>query len=195
MYKLIVGLGNPGEKYKSNRHNLGFMAINTIAQKINAFNFTNKFQSEFAQVEVGEYKVILLKPQTYMNNSGIAIRECANFYKIPLQNILVIHDELDLETGRIRIKIDGGNGGHNGLKSIDQNVGSNYYRLRFGIARPEHKSQVSDYVLSNFERNEVDIINFGVTFIAKQFNLLLAASYDSFLNNYAIEFKKNMEKK
>ncbi|AIF81077.1 peptidyl-tRNA hydrolase [endosymbiont of Acanthamoeba sp. UWC8] len=195
MYKLIAGLGNPGERYKNTRHNLGFMAIDEIALKLNVMQFVNKFHAEFISLQVGNYKILLLKPQTFMNNSGTAIRECANFYKILPQDILVIHDELDLETGKIKIKIGGGSGGHNGLKSIDQNIGNNYYRLRFGVGKPEHKSQVSDYVLHNFNSNEIKIVSQGLKFISNNLGLLLNSNYDNFLNNYANELKKNVEQK
>ena len=193
MYKLIAGLGNPGERYKNTRHNLGFMAIDEIALKLNVMQFVNKFHAEFTSLQVENYKILLLKPQTFMNNSGIAIRECAAFYKIPPQDILVIHDELDLETGKIKIKIGGGSGGHNGLKSIDQNIGNNYYRLRFGVGKPEHKSQVSDYVLHSFNHDEIEIVSRGIKFISNNLGLLLNSNYDNFLNNYANELKKNAE--
>lgn len=194
MYKLIAGLGNPGERYKNTRHNLGFMTIDEIARKFNVTKFTNKFHSEFSSYETGNYKIILLKPQTFMNSSGTAIRECANFYKITSEDILVIHDELDLETGKIKIKIGGGSGGHNGLKSIDQNIGNNYYRLRFGVGKPEHKSQVSDYVLHSFNNDEIEIVSRGIKFISNNLGLLLNSNYDSFLNNYANELKKMRSK-
>ncbi|KIE05654.1 hypothetical protein NF27_DP01980 [Candidatus Jidaibacter acanthamoeba] len=195
MYKLIAGLGNPGERDRNTRHNLGFMAIDEIALKLNVMQFVNKFHAEFASLQVANHKILLLKPQTFMNNSGTAIRECAVFYKILPQDILVIHDELDLETGKIKIKTGGGSGGHNGLKSIDQNISNNYYRLRFGIGKPEHKSQVSDYVLHNFNSNEIKIVTQGLKFISNNLGLLLNSNYDNFLNNYANELKKNVEQK
>lgn len=195
MYKLIAGLGNPGDKYKNTRHNLGFLAIEAIACKYNISNFVSKFHSEFSQCEIAKQKIILLKPQTFMNNSGLAIRECANFYKIKSEDIIVIHDELDLETGKMRIKIGGNSGGHNGLKSIDQNLGINYYRLRFGISKPEQKTQVSDYVLHNFTSEEYKIIEIGLKFISNNLGLLVNSQYDTFLNNYAIELKRNTEQK
>lgn len=160
---LIVGLGNHGKKYSHNRHNFGFMLADQIIQDYN-FKFAGvKFNSEFFYGEIKHHKFTILKPQTYMNNSGIAVRECLNFYKIALENLLVLHDELDIELGKIKFKKGGGNAGHNGLKSITENVGNDYFRLRLGISRPQNSEfEIADYVLSNFNEDQqkiVEIVN------------------------------------
>lgn len=156
---LIVGLGNHGRKYLHNRHNFGYMLADQIIQDYN-FKFEGiKFHSDFFSGEIAQNKFIILKPQTYMNNSGIAVRECLNFYKIPLENLLVLHDELDIEIGKIKFKKGGGNAGHNGLKSISENVGNDYFRLRLGISRPQNSEfEIADYVLSNFSEDQQKIV-------------------------------------
>jgi PTH1 family peptidyl-tRNA hydrolase len=196
MYKLIVGLGNPGEKYKNTRHNYGFMAVDAIASELNFPRYNQKFHSEFTTYkEINGTSIILLKPQTFMNHSGVALRDCVNFYKIRLKDILVIHDDIDLELGKIKIKADGGNGGHNGLKSIDDNIGHSYFRLRFGIGKPTHKSEINDYVLKGFTAKEFEVVDFSLEFMAGHLvELLFTNTYDKFLNNYAIKLKKIMEK-
>jgi PTH1 family peptidyl-tRNA hydrolase len=194
MYKLIAGLGNPGDKYLKTRHNYGFLAVDIIKNALQITNCTSKFHSEFAQSEAYGGKVILLKPQTYMNNSGVSLSECINFYKIPLKDVLVIHDDLDLELGKIKIKVGGGSGGHNGLKSIDHLAGINYTRLRFGVAKPMHRTQVSDYVLTNFTDSEFKVVDFSLNFISNNLEDLISQKTELFLNRYAIEFKKFMEK-
>lgn len=157
--KLIVGLGNPSDKYKNTRHNIGFMAIDLIAKESQAQMWKQNFNGLSTEATIGNQKVILLKPMTYMNNSGVSVQSCANFYKILPEEILVIHDELDIPLCKIKTKIGGGNGGHNGIKSIESRIGKEFHRLRIGIGRPEHKDQVSDYVLSNFSSTEMEHVN------------------------------------
>lgn len=157
---LIVGLGNPGRQYEGNRHNVGFMAVDALARKWKFTGPQNKFNAEVFSGSVNGQKIILLKPQTYMNESGRSVQPAAAFYKIPLDQVLVIHDELDLLPGQIRIKKGGGAGGHNGLRSIDQICGSpDYHRLRFGIGHPGRKEMVHSYVLSDFTADELTIID------------------------------------
>lgn len=149
---LIAGLGNPGAQYADTRHNIGFMAIDALAGRA---SFTSKFHSEVVTHTIDGEKCLLLKPQTYMNNSGRAIQSAMTFYKIPLQNIIVLHDEIDLPLGKIRIKQGGGANGHNGLKDIDQLVGDNYWRIRLGVGRPEGQAPVHDYVLGRFTSEQM----------------------------------------
>lgn len=151
---LIVGLGNPGDKYRYTRHNIGFLTIETLANLLNASGFSKKFGSYLSEININSTKLILVKPDTYMNLSGLAISETLRFYKIPLDSLLVIHDDLDLMPFQLRYKKGGGAGGHNGLKSIDSHIGQNYKRLKIGIGRPEYKEEVNDYVLSNFTKTE-----------------------------------------
>jgi len=149
---LLVGLGNPGDKYTQTRHNIGFDILDFIAfrHRCGAFVSFGK-NSQIIKTKLFNKDVILLKPQTFMNLSGASVLEVAKFYKIEASKTIVIHDDLDLETGRIKAKIGGGDGGHNGLKSISGCIGSGYYRLRIGISKPLYKEQVSDYVLAKIK--------------------------------------------
>lgn len=154
---VLVGLGNPGQNYASNRHNIGFMAIDSLATAYHFPPFKIKFSAAISEGIIGKHKVILCKPMTYMNLSGQPTRDLIQFYKIPPTHVYVIHDDLDLEPGKIKVKIGGGNGGHNGLKSLDQNIGKDYWRVRLGIGHPNRSSvhqDVSSYVLGNFSRND-----------------------------------------
>ena len=168
---LFVGLGNPGDKYSKNRHNVGFMILDHIADNYPAFSgFRSKFQGETTEGRLNGQKVVLLKPTTYMNNSGQSVAQAAKFYKIDPNKVLVFHDELDLKPGEVRIKQGGGNAGHNGLKSIQAHLGTpDFWRARIGIGRPQHKGQVSNFVLDDFSKAEwewleplVDIISDNV---------------------------------
>lgn len=158
--KLIVGLGNPGREYENNRHNIGYLAVEGIAYDLseNFKLFGQQKKSELFQTSLGGEKTFFQKPLTFMNLSGEAVVEAAFFYKIEPKDICVIHDELDLPFGDVRLKIGGGEGGHNGLKSISKCLGTpNYARIRMGIGRPPHpEMDVGDYVLSDFKKNELD---------------------------------------
>jgi len=149
---LIVGLGNIGNEYKNTRHNIGFIAIDKLLSNLN-FTTINKpiFKGEL--FKSGEY--LFLKPSTYMNNSGESIQAVKNFYKIENDNIIVIHDDLDLKLGALKFKRGGGSAGHNGLKSIDKHIGNDYHRIRIGIGRPEGEIKVIDYVLGKFKEEEL----------------------------------------
>lgn len=148
---LVVGLGNPGAEYAATRHNIGFMAVDALA---GAASFSSKFQGLVANVSIEGKKVILLKPQTYMNLSGRSVQAAMAFYKIPPAQVIVLHDELDLPLGKLRIKRGGGANGHNGLKDIDQMVGADYWRIRLGIGHPGDKARVHDHVLTRFGAQE-----------------------------------------
>ena len=157
---LIVGLGNPGKYYSNNRHNIGYKILDNIREIYDFPKFSKKFKSEFSQAELNKNILFLLKPTTFMNNSGLALKEIKNFYNIDINNIYVIHDEIDLHQGRVKVKKGGGHNGHNGLKSIDSLIGKNYNRIRVGISRPSKIYQVnvneniSNWVLSNFTFDE-----------------------------------------
>ena len=152
---LIVGLGNPGKEYKLTRHNIGFMVLDRLLEKLSPRSISKaSFNGELYRA--GD--TFLLKPLTFMNRSGISVAAVANFYKIPLENIIVIHDDLDLSLGALRFKQGGSSGGHNGLKSIDSHIGSNYLRERFGIGRPLEKKDVVKFVLSSFTQKELTCI-------------------------------------
>ena len=152
--KLFVGLGNPGKKYTNNRHNIGFMALNQIANDHSFSPWKNKFQGQITDGKLGDEKVILLKPETFMNLSGQSVSETIKFYKIKIEDIIVFHDELDLAPAKLRVKISGGHAGHNGLRSIHQHIGADYHRVRMGIGHPGHKDRVANYVLSDFAKND-----------------------------------------
>lgn len=149
---LVAGLGNPGSDYALTRHNIGFMAVDALAGRE---RFTSKFQSETASLSIEGEKIILLKPMTFMNHSGRAVQAAMAFYKIPPEQVIVLHDELDIALGKIRIKQGGGANGHNGIKDIDQCIGLDYWRIRMGIGHPGMKEQVHSHVLSRFGADEL----------------------------------------
>jgi len=150
--KLFVGLGNPGSKYARNRHNIGFMALDDIASAHGFSPWKSKFQAEICDGTLGGSKVLLLKPQTFMNNSGQSVGEAMRFYKLTPADVVVLHDELDLAPGKCRVKQGGGHAGHNGLRSIHAHIGADYGRVRLGIGHPGHKDAVSGYVLRDFPK-------------------------------------------
>jgi PTH1 family peptidyl-tRNA hydrolase len=150
---LIVGLGNIGEKYHLTRHNIGFLVINEMTKNLSTSNINNSnFQSRLLKSGYN----LFAKPTTYMNNSGIAVHAIKEYYKIELENIIVIHDDLDLPFGTVKFKIGGGHGGHNGLRSLDSHIGKDYIRVRIGIGKPADKNDVANYVLSNFSKEELN---------------------------------------
>ena len=152
---LLVGLGNPGNKYTNNRHNIGFKATLEIQDRFNFSPFTKKYQGLYTSGTIDGNKVHILMPQTYMNKSGHSVAELARFFRIKPENIIVFHDELDIEPLKVKKKIGGSEGGHNGLKSITECIGTrNYQRIRLGVGHPGHKDQVSDYVLKDFPKAE-----------------------------------------
>ncbi len=154
--KLFVGLGNPGQKYARNRHNIGFMAVERIAEDHGFGPWKSKFQGEISEGRLGSEKILLLKPQTFMNRSGQSVGEAMRFYKLESTDVVVFHDELDLAPGKVRVKAGGGHAGHNGLRSIHDHIGAAYDRVRLGIGHPGRKEMVSAYVLSDFAKSESD---------------------------------------
>ena len=149
---LIVGLGNPGPKYAENRHNVGYMAVDRIASDHAFGPWRARFQGEAAEGRLGETRVTLLKPGTFMNLSGQSVGEAMRYLKLEPAEVIVLHDELDLAPGKVRLKTGGGHAGHNGLRSIHQHVGESYRRLRIGIGHPGHKDRVQGHVLSDFHK-------------------------------------------
>jgi len=152
--RLFVGLGNPGANYVGNRHNIGFTAVQAIVKRHDIAPWRRRFQGVAVEGDIGGVKVLLLLPGTYMNESGRAVAEAAQFYKLDLADIVVFHDELDLPPGKLRVKTGGGNAGHNGLRSITAHVGNDYRRVRFGIGHPGDKDLVEPYVLQDFAKSE-----------------------------------------
>ena len=171
--KLFVGLGNPGERYKLTRHNVGFMVLDKLIQKSTVEGWDKKFDSFFNKIIIDQKSIILLKPLTFMNVSGHAVQKVKNFYDIDPNNIVIIHDDIDLELGKIKLKKGGGDGGHNGLKSIIKLIGSEFNRIRIGIGRPE-KISVSSYVLNNFREEEVPLLKKIILKSCEGINLLIA---------------------
>lgn len=187
---LIVGLGNPGDKYKGNRHNVGFMVVDQIASDNMFPNFKSKFNGEISEGRLGTQKVALLKPQTFMNDSGISVRKAADFYKIPLENIIVFHDELDIEPSKVKVKCGGGTGGHNGLKSIDAHLGDkDYWRVRLGIGHPGDKNRVSGYVLNDFNKDEQTWLEDWIYVLSKNIDDLLQEKKDDYLTRVSEGFR------
>ncbi|WP_121630769.1 aminoacyl-tRNA hydrolase [Tropicibacter alexandrii] len=157
--QIFVGLGNPGAKYAGNRHNIGFMALDRIAEDHGFGPWKAKFQGQLTEGRLGSERVLLLKPETFMNLSGQSVGEAMRFYKLEPGDVTVFHDELDLAPGKVRVKMGGGHAGHNGLRSIHQHIGEAYQRVRLGIGHPGHKDRVAGYVLSDFAKAEADMLD------------------------------------
>ncbi|MBN9412707.1 MAG: aminoacyl-tRNA hydrolase [Candidatus Paracaedimonas acanthamoebae] len=184
---LLVGLGNPGPEYALNRHNIGFRVIDSIAHHSSFSSFKRHGAGVFSEKLIQGEKVSLLKPTTYMNRSGIAVSEFASFFKIPLANIVVIHDELDLEFGRLKVKQGGGHGGHNGLKSLDAHIGKDYWRLRIGIGHPGCREDVTSHVLGNFSKSEENSLEGILEAILNNLSFLLKKDMATFMNKISLE--------
>ncbi len=179
---LIVGLGNPGSGYKNTRHNVGFIAVDLISNRYNfSWSSKSKLNADIAIGECDLRKIILCKPNTFMNLSGTAIQQISSFYKISLDKIIVIHDDVDIELGKIKYKVGGSAGGHNGLKSIDSLLGAAYHRIRIGVGRPEHINyDISDYVLGAFADNEVEVLTERLNVLTESLKLLLDKDIEGF---------------
>tara|TARA_B100000965_G_C19264632_1_gene614536 strand:+ start:76 stop:654 length:579 start_codon:yes stop_codon:yes gene_type:complete len=180
---LICGLGNPGEKYKENRHNIGFRIIEELISfyKMKEFK-SDKLKATYKGL-INNNEVILFKALTFMNLTGTALSTFKKFYKIDINNIIIIHDELDLKFGKIKYKKGGGNSGHNGLENIDQNIGSDYARVRFGIGHPGNKNLVENYVLEDFNNNEKLVLDKLIKNICKNFYLLIENDPQKFISD------------
>jgi len=180
---LIIGLGNPGQKYKDTRHNIGFKLIDTL---LDSNSMSNKFKSLYSKIEINKNSIHIVKPQTFMNESGVAVNEITKFFKIKQENIIVVYDDLDLPIGNLKIKIGGGSAGHNGIKSIEKYIETEkIIKIRIGIGKPVNKAQINSHVLSKFTHNEnillkpilqkfekiiEDIILEGISFAMNKFN-------------------------
>ncbi len=186
MAHLIIGLGNPGTGYSGNRHNIGFMVVDRIISEHGFSKPSLKFGGAVAEGAIEDNKVYAFKPLGYMNISGGPASEISRFYKIPLKNVITIHDDLDLPLGKLRVKRGGGSGGHNGLKSLDAHIGADYLRIRLGIGHPGDKDMVSDYVLSNFSKEEQPLLENMITEISHHIALLLAGDEAGFMNKVAL---------
>jgi peptidyl-tRNA hydrolase, PTH1 family len=179
---LFVGLGNPGAGYAGHRHNVGFMALDAIAARHGIAPWRRRFQGAAAEGTIGPDRVLLLKPGTYMNESGRAVAEAVHFYKIAPHHTLVFHDEIDLAPGKVRVKIGGGTAGHNGLRSISAHIGNEYRRVRIGVGHPGDKDLVQHFVLSPFAKSERAWVEILCEIIADNAALLAHGEDASFQN-------------
>ena len=184
-----VGLGNPGAKYAGNRHNIGFMALDRIADDHGFSPWKRSFQGLISEGRLGSERVLLLKPETFMNLSGQAVGEALRFHKLTPAEVTVFHDELDLAPGRIKVKLGGGHAGHNGLRSIHAHIGEAYHRIRLGIGHPGHKDQVASYVLHDFAKADQEWLDDLVRGISDGAKDLAAGESARFLNAVNLRLK------
>jgi len=179
---VIAGLGNPGQRYQRNRHNIGFMALDAIATRHRIGPFRSRFAGLAAEGLIGGARVLLLAPQTYMNESGRSVGEALRFHKLDVSALIVLHDELDLAPAKVRVKVGGGNAGHNGLRSISAHVGNDYKRVRLGIGHPGDKALVHNFVLSDFAKSEMGWVEAVCTAVAENAGLLAEGQDATFQN-------------
>jgi len=184
--QIWVGLGNPGAEYALNRHNVGFMAVDTIADTHGFEPWKKGFQGWISAGRIGTARILLLKPATYMNDSGRSVGEALRFYKLDLSALTAFHDELDLDPFRVKVKTGGGAAGHNGLRSIDAHLGQDYRRVRLGIGHPGHKDRVHGYVLGNYAKAEMDDLADMLGAVAAEAPLLAAGDDARFMNEIAL---------
>jgi len=179
---LLVGLGNPGARYVGTRHNVGFVAVQAIAKRHGIGPWRRRFQGVACEGTLGGARVLLLLPGTFMNESGRAVAEAAHFYKLPLADITVFHDEIELPPGKVRVKVGGGIAGHNGLRSISEHIGNDYRRVRIGVGHPGHKDLVEHYVLSDFAKSEQRWVEALTDILADNVDFLVRGEDASFQN-------------
>lgn len=191
--KLFVGLGNPGGEYARHRHNVGFMALDKIADAHGFGAWRRRFQGETAEGTIGGERVVLLKPMTYMNESGRAVGEAARFLKIPLEDIYVFHDEIDLAPAKLKVKSGGGNAGHNGLRSITAHMGNDYTRVRIGVGHPGSKDAVAHYVLHDFAKVEYSWLDPMLDAMADSAPFLAKGDSARFLSQVALKTRDEDE--
>lgn len=190
---LFAGLGNPGTKYASNRHNVGFMAADAIARRHDFSPWSKKFQGQIAEGKLGGEKVILLKPQTFMNLSGQSVGEALRFYKLTPSDLTVFYDELDLAAGKVRVKIGGGAGGHNGIRSIDQHISKEYRRVRIGIGHPGVKELVHNHVLGDFAKADGEWLDALLDAIADSADLVAKGDDSGFMNRVTLALRDKLQ--
>lgn len=184
--RLIVGLGNPGPKYAGHRHNIGYMAVDRIADDHGFGPWKSKFQGVISEGRFGNDRVVLLKPETFMNNSGQSVGEAMRFYKLDPEDVLVLHDEIDLAPGKVRAKKAGGHAGHNGLRSLHAHIGDTYGRVRLGVGHPGHKDRVPSFVLHDFAKADQDWLADVLTGISDGAAYLAAGDDGRFMNAVAL---------
>ncbi len=180
--RLLVGLGNPGPRHARNRHNIGFMAVDEVVRRYGFGPWRTRFQGRIAEGRVGGEKLLALQPQTYMNESGRAVGEILRFYKLEPEQAVVLHDEIDLKPGKVKVKLGGGPGGHNGLRSIDDHIGRDYWRVRLGVGHPGDKDLVHGHVLHDFAKADEDWLGKLLEAVATELPLLLAGDERTFMS-------------
>jgi PTH1 family peptidyl-tRNA hydrolase len=184
--RILAGLGNPGAQYERNRHNVGFMAVDAIHRRHGFPPWNRKFQGVISTGEIAGEKVLLIKPQTYMNLSGQSVGEALRFYKLASSDLVVLYDELDLAPGKVRVKSGGGSGGHNGIKSLDAHCGKDYRRVRIGIGHPGDKALVHNYVLGDFSKSDMAWLDPLLDAIGDHAALLLKGDDSGFMNKLSV---------
>lgn len=190
---LFAGLGNPGTKYANNRHNVGFMAADAIARRHSFSPWTKKFQAEIAEGKIGGEKVLLVKPQTFMNNSGQSVGEALRFYKLEPSAVTVFYDEIDLAAGKLRVKTGGGAGGHNGIRSLDQHIGRDYRRVRIGVGHPGAREMVHGHVLGDFSKSDREWLEILLDAIADDAALIAAGDDNGFMNKITLALRDRLQ--
>ena len=191
---LFVGLGNPGSQYEKNRHNVGFMAVSRIVENHNFSPWKNKFQGSISNGLLRNQKIIILKPNTFMNLSGQSVGEVIRFYKIPSSKVIVFHDEIDFPLGKLKFKSGGGHAGHNGLRSISEHIGSDYIRVRIGVGHPGNKNAVANYVLGDFSKVEQETITQILEVISTEAPDLTLENATDFGKSMSEKIQKNASK-
>ncbi len=184
--RLLIGLGNPGAKYAKTRHNIGFMAVDEIVRRHGFGPWRTRFQGQCADCTIDGEKVLALKPETFMNNSGRAAGEAARFFKIETADVVVLHDDIDLAAGKIRFKVGGGHAGHNGLRDIDAHIGNGYARVRLGVGHPGTAEEVHDHVLNEFSKADMDWLAPLIDAVAEAFPLLVTGDGQKFITKVAL---------
>jgi len=177
---LLVGLGNPNPNNSNNRHNVGFLVIDAINEKFKLSKQKPKFKGLLTTGKINEQKVFAIKPLTFMNSSGICIKELIEYFKINVKDVFVFHDDMDIDIGKVKVKFGGSNAGHNGIDSIDKNIGKNYSRIRIGIGRPKKNSTGSDHVLDNFSNDEKGNVEIVTKNIIESLSILINKDLDLF---------------
>ncbi|WP_054310562.1 aminoacyl-tRNA hydrolase [Mesorhizobium sp. 1M-11] len=190
---LFAGLGNPGAKYANNRHNVGFMAADAIARRHSFSPWSRKFQAEIAEGRIGGEKVLLIKPQTFMNLSGQSVGEALRFYKLDAAAVTVFYDEIELPAGKVRVKIGGGSAGHNGIRSLDQHIGNDYRRVRIGVGHPGAKDMVHGHVLGDFAKADQEWLDVLLDSIADSAELIAKGDDNSFMNRVTLALRDKLQ--
>jgi len=190
---LFAGLGNPGAQYAHNRHNVGFMAADAIARRHSFSPWSKKFQGLVAEGDLAGEKIVLIKPQTFMNLSGQSVGEALRFYKLAPSAVTVFYDEIDLVAGKVRVKIGGGSGGHNGIRSIDQHISNAYRRVRIGVGHPGAREMVQGHVLGDFSRADREWLDVLLDAIADDAGLLAKGDDNGFMNRLTLTLRDKLQ--